>query len=313
MKILVTGGAGFIGSLLIAQLLERNHQVRTLDNLTYNQTTLFPYFINPNFEFLEGDIRDEQTIKQALKNIDFVVHLAAIVGAPACKKDERAAWEINYDATCLINKLRENTPLFFPGSTSGYGTRQAIDGLCTEETPQEPISLYGKSKAEAEKAILDQGNAITYRFATGYGISPRLRLDLMPNDFVFKAVKNRTLVVFERNFKRAFIHVQDMAKSICFAIDNFQQMKNNAYNCGSEEVNFTKEELCQRIKKQIDYVLFFSDKDFDPDKRNFQISFDKIKQAGFSLSIDIDAGIAELVKAFSSLKINSPFANVEYY
>ncbi|MFH1874290.1 MAG: NAD(P)-dependent oxidoreductase [Pseudomonadota bacterium] len=313
MKILVTGGAGFIGSTLVPQLLAKNHQVRVLDKLIYNQTTLFPHFLNPNFEFIEGDIRQENTVKTALKEIEFVVHLAAIVGAPACKKDERSSWEINYEAACLINKLRGQIPLFFPSSTSGYGTRQAISGLCTEETPQEPISLYGKSKAEAEKAILDQGNCVTYRFATGYGISPRLRLDLMPNDFVFKAVKNKTLVVFERHFKRAFIHVQDMAKSIIFAIENFDKIKNNAYNCGSEEANFTKEELCLRIQKQVDYVLFFSDKDFDPDKRNYQISFAKIKQAGFNLSIDIDNGISELIKAFSCLKINSDFANVEYY
>jgi nucleoside-diphosphate-sugar epimerase len=264
-------------------------------------------------EFIEGDIRDRQLMANAIKGVDFIVHLAAIVGAPACKKDERSAWEINHDATALLNDLRGGIPVVFPSTTSGYGTRTKIEGLCTEDTEQNPISLYGDSKCRAEKILLSGGNAVSYRFATGFGLSPRLRLDLMPNDFVFKAVKKRYLVVFEKHFKRAFIHVTDMARSFIFAVENFDRVKDNAYNVGTEEMNYTKEELCRKIAGKVGCALFFSDEDFDPDKRDYLISFSKIKDKGFRLEVDMDTALNELIKGFKALRYNVPFANVEYY
>ncbi|MBI1928724.1 NAD-dependent epimerase/dehydratase, partial [Candidatus Poribacteria bacterium] len=204
MKILVTGGAGFVGSVLLPKLFSKGYQVRVLDNLMYGGQGLLPHFINKNFEFICGDILDGDTVKESISDIDFIIHLAAIVGYPACKKQPELAKAVNLDATVNIDKSRsKNQPIIFASTISNYGAVET--GFCTEDTPLNPLTLYGETKTSAERQLLDSGNVVVYRFATAVGLSPRLRLDLLVNDFVYQSLKNKQLIVYEKYFKRAFI------------------------------------------------------------------------------------------------------------
>ena len=309
-KVLVTGGAGFVGSVLVPLLLDNGYQVRVLDSLIFNNgESLIRCFINNNFEFIKGDIRDSGLVKQCLKDVDVIIHLAAIVGYPACKKDPRVAKEVNLDGTKIINDLRRKDQLMIYSSTSSnYGHQK--DSVCNEETVLNPLSLYGETKTEAEKLLKNSGNYIIYRFATGFGLSSRLRLDLMINDCVFQVLKIKQLVVYEKHYKRAFVHVTDMANSFLFALQNTAKMQDQIFNIGSEELNLSKEEIVTAIKNKIDYLLYFTDAGRDEDQRNYSLSYDKMKSVGFKTSISLDKGLDELVKGLSGIKIENRYSNV---
>lgn len=308
MKILVTGGAGYVGSILTPLLLSKGYQVRVLDNLMYGQSTLLPCFFDKKFEFIKGDIRDKAVVKKAMSGIDFIIHLAAIVGAPACKKDERLAKEVNYQGTVNLQEARSPSQgVIFASTGSNYGS---VEGICTEETRLNPLTSYARTKVDAEKKLMDSGNVVVYRFATAFGLSPRMRLDLMVNDFTFQAVKNGSLLVYERWYKRTFIHVKDMAKSLVFALENFAQMANNIFNVGNESLNYTKEEIVRIIQKKVNYYLHFVDIGSDPDKRNYEVSYEKIRRQGFTTATSLEEGIEELIKGYQMVTVKNPYSNV---
>lgn len=309
MKVLVTGGAGYIGSLLVPALLQNGHQVRVLDNLVFNQTSLLPYFINPDFEFIKEDIRNFEAVKKAVAGMDIIIHLVAIVGAPACKKNPQLAEEVNYLGTVNVNTAREpNQKLFYASTGSVYGK---VEGICTEDLPVKPLSHYGETKLRAETTVMEKGNAIAYRFATAFGLSPRLRLDLLPNDFVFNALKNKYLVVYDKDFKRTFIHVKDIVDAYIFGIQNFENMKNEVYNIGSEKMNKTKEDIARMIQEKLNFEIHFASKGIpDPDQRDYEVSYRKISSKGFDTKIDFNTGITELIHGLQTISISNPFSNV---
>lgn len=300
--ILIIGGAGYLGSILSEYLLFKGHKITVLDNLMFKQNSLFHLMYNKNFNFIYGDIRDKKILTEAIYKKDFVLPLAAIVGAPACDANPEEAKSINLDAIInLIEILEPQQKIIYPTTNSGYGTKSG-EVFCTEETPLEPISLYGTTKVAAEKAIIERGNSITLRLATVFGMSPRMRLDLLVNDFVYKAVVDRYLVVFEKNFKRNYIHIRDVARCFEFCIDNFEYMKNNTYNVGLESANLSKEELVFKIKEYVpNFYVHFADIGSDPDKRNYIVSNEKITKKGFNCTYTLDDGIIELIKGFSML------------
>ena len=314
MRILITGGAGFLGSVMTPHLLAAGHTVRVLDNLIYRQTSLLPHFINPNFEFIEGDARDRTTVADALKGIDFIINLAALVGAPLCKTREKEAWEINFDAAMLLDELRSpQQGYIYPNTTSGYGTQTAIEGLCTEDTPLEPISVYGQTKVKAEQELLGKENVVTYRFTTVFGLSPRLRLDLMPNDFMWHALRQGALIIFEPQFQRSFIHITDIARCIAFTIEHFDAMKGRPYNVGHESMNKSKRDLAEAIAALTGCYVHYNDIREDPDKRNYFVSFKRIQEIGFIPQIGWDDGLSALHAGLRTLHWQTPYANVEYY
>ena len=303
IKILVTGGAGYIGSILVPMLLDRGYEVTVLDNFMYNQSSLLDCCANPRFSVIRGDCRDEATLKKALRGADYILPLAAIVGAPACEADKTAAVSTNLEAIKLLLSLRSREQrIIYPCTNSGYGIGEK-DKLCTEETPLRPLSLYGKTKVEAEKAILDAGNAISLRLATAFGMSPRMRLDLLVNDFVYRAVKDRYLVVFEGHFRRNFIHVRDVARAFIHAIENFERMRDEPYNVGLSDANLSKLELCAKIKEQLpDFVYIEAPVGEDPDKRDYIVSNEKIERTGFKPIYSLEMGIKELIKGYTILR-----------
>jgi len=309
-KIIVTGGAGFVGSLLVPELLNRGYKVTVLDNLMYNNgNTLLPCFINNNFRFIEGDVRDRRIVEETLKDTGIIIHLAAIVGYPVCKKDPRITKEVNLEGTKNINELRsKNQTVIFASTSSNYGYQK--DGICTEETPLNPLTLYGGTKTQSECVLLETGNAIVFRFATGFGLSPRLRLDLLINDFVFQVIKRKQLIVYEKHYKRAFIHVRDMAKSFAFALENCDKMLDQVYNVGADELNVTKEEIALDIKKKVDFLLHFTDVGQDEDQRNFALSYKKIGTLGFETTVSLEDGLDELIHGLDLIEIKNEYSNI---
>ncbi|HVZ11456.1 MAG TPA: NAD(P)-dependent oxidoreductase [Patescibacteria group bacterium] len=310
MKILITGGAGYIGSILVPMLLELGHEVTVIDNFYYQQNSLLDVCANPNLKIVRGDCRDKKLMKSLLKGQDFIIPLACLVGAPICDMFPDEAKTINLEAIKLIIKLRSpKQKIIFPNTNSGYGVGKS--GLyCTEKSPLHPISLYGKLKVDAEKILLRSGNVITLRLATVFGISPRMRLDLLVNDFVYRAVNDGFVVLFESNFKRNYIHVRDVARAFIHCIDNFDKMKNNAYNVGLSDANISKKELCRKIKKQVTRFTFVDAPiGRDPDQRNYIVSNEKIEKTGFKTNTSLQEGIAELVKGYQIIKRNE-FANI---
>ena len=310
-KVLVTGGAGYIGSILVPELLRAGHEVTVIDNFLYNQTSLLDVCNFKTLTVVRGDVRDEALIKRHITGKDFIISLACIVGAPACDADPVAAISINRDAVLMILKLR--TPeqkIIFPNTNSGYGRMQEGVAYCDETSPLEPVSLYGRLKVETEKALLAAGNAITLRLATVFGASPRMRMDLLVNDFVYRALIDRTAVLFEPHFKRNYIHVRDVARAFMHAMDNFDAMKNEAYNVGLSDANLSKSELCAEIKKQVPkFVYVESAIGEDPDKRNYIVSNAKIEATGFRPQVSLADGIAELVKTYQVIRKNE-FTNL---
>lgn len=309
MRILVTGGAGYVGSTLVPMLLEQGHKVRVYDMLKFGGHGLLPCCQNRYFELMRGDVCDRDGLKKALDGVDAVVHLAAIVGYPACKKEPQLAQATNVDGTRnLLDLRRPDQKVIYASTGSVYGS--IPDYVCNENTPTGPITLYGETKAAAETMVLEAGNSVAYRYATAFGVSNRMRLDLMPNDFTYQAVKNRNLIVYEGGFKRTFVHVRDMARSIMFALDKWDSMKDDVYNVGHESMNFTKEEIARQVLKHVNYYLHFAEVGTDADKRNYEVSYEKIRAKGFETTIDLDRGIAELARACNLIEFQNPFANV---
>jgi nucleoside-diphosphate-sugar epimerase len=308
-RVLVTGGAGYVGSVLTPILLSRGYQVRVLDNLMYRQPSLLPYFRYGELEFVRGDVRDSTTLKDSLNDVDHVIHLAAIVGAPACARDPRLAEEVNYESTAVLSQLRSPSQgVIFASTGSNYG---AVEDVCTEDTPLNPLSVYGVTKTKAETVLLDGGNAVVYRFATAFGLSSRLRLDLLVNDFVFQALKNRRIVIYEQGFRRTFIHVHDMARALLHAVENYDKMEGEAYNVGHEGLNHTKEEVALAIQRKVDYQLEYADVGSDPDKRDYEVSYAKVRKTGFTTAVSLEEGIDELIRGCEMITLQNPYSNIE--
>ena len=309
-KILVTGGAGYIGSTLVPILLKQGFQITVLDSLIFNQPSLLDCCFNSNFEFIQGDICDYDQVNGLLSKSDIIIPLAAIVGAPACKRNPSLTRLVNYDAhKNIINNVSADQKVIFPTTNSGYGIGQK-DSFCTEETPLRPISEYGRMKVEIEKAFLDKSSAITFRLATVFGTSPRMRMDLLVNDFVYRAVKDKVLVLFEEHFRRNYIHVRDVAKAFLFGIENYDKMKSEPYNVGLSSANLTKRQLAEKIKEYVPELYIHSaDIGEDPDKRDYIVSNEKIESLGWRADYSLDEGIQELIKGYNIIKPNS-FANV---
>ncbi|MDO8735137.1 MAG: NAD-dependent epimerase/dehydratase family protein [Elusimicrobiota bacterium] len=309
-KILVTGGAGYIGSVLVPKLLALGNKVTVIDNFMYRQNSLADVCSDDNFEIVRGDVRDELLIKSLLKNVDIIIPLAALVGAPLCNNDKIGAKTINTDAVKIIaDNTSKNQILIIPTTNSGYGIGQK-DKFCTEKTPINPISLYGITKMAAEKIVLERGNSISFRLATVFGMSPRMRLDLMVNDFVYRAVNDRFIVLFEGHFKRNFVHIRDVVRAFIHAIKNFKEMKNEPYNVGLSDANLSKLELCEKIKKHLpDFVYLEAPVGEDTDKRDYIVSNEKIEKTGFKPEFSLDMGIRELIKGYKIIN-NSKYGNI---
>ena len=308
-KILVTGAAGYIGSKLVPMLLNSGHQVICVDTLMYEPTSLMQPLLNKSCQLIVGDARNEEIMKPLIEKADVIIPLACMTGAPLCNKDKLAAISINRDAVIMISKYSSPSQLIiYPCTNSGYGVGQ--EGIfCDEETPLNPISLYGKSKVEAEKYLLEKGNAITFRLATVFGVSPRPRLDLLVNDFTYRAFYDRAVVLFQADFKRNYLHIDDAVDAFLFAVEN-TNLTGSCFNLGYSEANLSKRELCELIQKIIpEFVYFVSEIGEDIDKRNYIISNSKIESLGFKAKRSVEVGVRELIKVLPLIKRNQ-FANI---
>jgi nucleoside-diphosphate-sugar epimerase len=309
-NILVTGGAGYLGSTMVPDLLAAGHKVTVIDNFMFKQSSLNHVCNNPNFSVVKGDIRIEKTIAPLLKSADVVIPLAALVGAPLCNLDPIGATTINHDAISMMLKmLSKEQIVLMPTTNSAYGTGDE-NNFCTEESPLRPISQYAIEKVKVEQELMQRENAVSFRLATVFGMSPRMRIDLLVNDFTYRAVYDRFVVLFESSFKRNYVHVRDVSRAFQHAINNFDKMKGQVYNVGLSEANVSKKELCEAIKKQIpDFVFIDAPVGKDPDQRNYIVSNAKLEATGYKTSMTLDAGIAELIKGFTMIK-NSIYGNV---
>jgi nucleoside-diphosphate-sugar epimerase len=310
LNILITGGAGYLGSIMVPAMLRAGHEVTVLDNFMFKQNSLAASCADPNFSVVKGDARSEAVLKPLITKADVVIPLAALVGAPLCSNDEIGTVTTNRDAVVTLTRiLSKEQRILMPITNSGYGIGEA-GKYCTEETPLLPISTYGKTKVEAESAALDRGNAISFRLATVFGMAPRMRIDLLVNDFVYRAVYDRAVVLFEAHFKRNYIHVRDVARAFLHGIDNFESMKDEPYNVGLSDANLSKLELCERIQKLIPAFQFLEAPiGEDPDKRDYIVSNEKIESTGFKPVHSLDAGIKELMKGYVMIR-NSLYGNV---
>lgn len=310
MKILVTGAAGYIGSILTPCLLSAGHSVLALDNFMYRQNSLLDCCNHQNLEIIRADARNREVLAKCLAQVDAILPLACLTGAPLCKQDPTGACTIILDATWELLRLRSKQQMIiYPTTNSGYGLGEK-DKFCTEETPLRPISLYGTLKAQAEQEFLNAGNSITLRLATVFGASPRMRTDLLVNDFVLRAVRDRFVILFEAHFRRNYVHIRDVADTFIFCLHNFQRLKDQPYNVGLSHANLSKTQLCEQIKKQIpDFYFMSHDIGKDPDKRDYIVSNAKIEVAGLKAKRTLEEGIAELKKAYAILPAH-PFGNV---
>ena len=302
MNILITGGAGYIGSVLVPKLLEIGHSVTVIDNFKYRQPSLVDACAYEKFSIVRGDARDPSLLRQHVSVADTIIPLAAIVGAPLCDADQVAAKTLNADAIeTLVSLVSKDQQIIMPVSNSGYGVGEH-GSFCTEESPLKPISLYGRTKVAAEEMVLERENSISFRLATVFGMSPRMRTDLLVNDFVYRAVKDRFIVIFEGHFKRNYIHIQDVANVFLHSLVNFNTMKGKAYNVGLEDANLSKVELAQKIQKYVgDFQYFEAPIGEDPDKRDYIVSNKRILDTGFRPLHTLDMGIQELCKGYSIL------------
>ena len=311
MKVLITGGAGYLGSNLTRHLLEAGYTVTVLDNLMYDQVTLLHLFSNPKFQFELGDVRDKKLLQDLVGLNDVIIPLAAIVGMPACKANPELTIAVNYQQVAdIIEVLRDDQKLILPNTNSQYGSS---DSIITEESPFNPLSLYAKTKCDAENTMLANGNGVSLRLATVFGVSPRMRTDLLVNDFVYKSVLDGYLVLFEAHFKRNYIHVQDIARTFQFIIENYDKCKGQAFNVGLSTANLSKLELAEKIKSHIPSLVIKQD-DFkeDFDKRNYIVSNEKLEALGWKPIYDLDYGIKQLMSAYKIVinKNNQNFTNL---
>ena len=308
--ILVTGGAGYLGSTLVPELLAAGHRVTVLDNFMFRQGSLNHVCNHPHFSVVKGDIRIESVLAPLLKKADIVIPLAALVGAPMCNADPVGARTINHDAIqMMLGLMSKDQRVLMPTTNSAYGSGDD-NNFCTEESPLKPISLYAREKVAVEDALMRRENAISLRLATVFGMSPRMRVDLLGNDFVHRAVHDRFVVLFEGDFKRNYIHVRDVARAFMHGIEHFESMRGNIYNVGLSEANVSKRELCQAIQKRLpDFVFLDAPVGKDPDQRNYIVSNAKLEATGFKPQVSLDAGIAELIKGFTMIK-NTVHGNV---
>lgn len=309
-RILVTGGAGYLGSIMVPALLEAGHKVTVLDNFYYRQNSLAHVCHHPEFDIVNGDIRDEDVMKRLMKGADIIIPLGALVGAPLCKKDPVGATSINHDAILMmLRHVAKGQYVLMPTTNSAYGSGDK-DNHCTEDSPLKPISQYAIEKVQVEQALMQHANAISFRLATVFGMSPRMRTDLLVNDFVYRAVNDRFVVLFESHFKRNYIHVRDVTKAFMHGIARLDTMRGQIYNVGLSEANVSKWELCEAIKKQIpDFTFIEAPVGKDPDQRNYIVSNAKIEATGYKPGVSLDNGIRELIKGFRMIR-NSVYGNV---
>ncbi len=310
MHVLITGGAGYLGSILVPELLDRGHSVTVIDTFQRNDASLAHVIANPRFEPVRGDARDEDLVKSHIAKADLTIPLAALVGAPLCKQDPIAATTLNRDAILMMMRhMSADQRIIYPTTNSGYGIGQK-GVFCTEETPLNPISLYGTTKVEAERAILDRGNGITLRLATVFGMAPRMRLDLLVNDFTYRAVTDRAVVIFEGDAKRNYIHVRDVAKAFIHSMDNYEAMTGEPYNVGLSSANLSKLELCDKIRQFVPgFVSLTAPIGEDPDKRDYIVSNEKLEKTGWMPDHTIEMGIQELIRGYRTIR-NGVFSNV---
>ena len=310
LNILVTGVAGYLGSILVPELLCAGYNVTVLDNFMYKQHSLGHVCSNPGFEVVNGDVRIESTVDALLKKADIVIPLAAYVGAPLCARDPVGATTVNHDAILMmLSKLSKDQIVLMPTTNSAYGSG-GDNNFCNEESPLRPISQYAIEKVEVEKALMSHPNTISFRLATVFGMSPRMRIDLLVNDFVYRSVHDRFVVLFESGFKRNYIHVRDVTRAFLHAISNYDKMKNQIYNVGLSDANISKNELCHAIQQRIpDLVFLDAPIGKDPDQRNYVVSNAKIEATGFKPAYSLDAGICELIKGYTMIR-NTIYGNI---
>lgn len=310
-NILITGGAGYIGSVLTPLLIEDGHKVTVVDNYKYNQTSLADLIINPNFNLVIKDCREIDFIKSIISKFDVIVPLAAYVGAPLCNKDPWGASTINKSSIFDLLKITSNSQyVIMPTTNSAYGTGDE-DNYCDENSQLNPISLYAKEKVEVENILMQRENSVSFRLATVFGMSPRMRLDLLVNNFTFRALFDRTIVLFESHFNRNYIHVRDVANLFKFTINNIENFNNEIFNFGLSDANLSKMELCLKIKNFIpDLEIYDSSSGKDPDQRNYLVSNKKIESRGIKPSISLDEGIEELVKGLQIFNTYHLHSNV---
>ena len=302
MKILVTGGAGYLGSIMVGELLKRNYDITVLDNFMYHQNSLSTYFVNENFNVIQGDVRDTNLLKSEVSKADVIIPLAAIVGAPACDMDPIAATSINKNAIFEMLKLVSNDQLILmPTTNSAYGQGDE-NNYCDETSPLNPLSQYAKEKVEVENEIMSRKNSVSFRLATVFGMSPRMRLDLLVNEFVLRALKDKFVVLFEGDFKRNYVHVRDVTQGFLLALDNIDKFSGQIFNVGLSEANISKKELCLKIKELIpDFYYTESPISKDPDQRNYVVSNEKIEKQGFIPQFGLERGLKELIMGITTL------------
>jgi nucleoside-diphosphate-sugar epimerase len=309
-NILITGGAGYIGSILVPELLNMGHKVTVIDNFMFDQSSLNHCCSDPNFHIVNGDIRHEKFIIPYYKSAEIIIPLAGYVGAPLCNKDLTGAQTVNHDAIMLmLNSLNDDQTVLMPTTNSAYGSGQD-ENLCDENSPLNPISKYASDKVAVEQKLMERKNSISFRLATVFGMSPKMRIDLLVNDFVYRATKDGFIVLYEGHFKRNYIHVRDVTSVFIHAINNFEKMRGEIYNVGLSDANISKFELCERIKLQIkNFVIMEAPMAVDPDQRNYIVSNKKIESTGWKPKINLDYGISELMKGYTML-VNSKYGNV---
>jgi len=303
-KVLITGGAGYLGSVITETLLEGWREVTVLDNMMYNQTSLINFSHYDNFKFINGDVRDKELLKELVLQNDIIIPLAAIVGFPACERDKELATQINYEHVKFVCDIAKenNKKVVYPNTNSGYGIGE--NGECTEDSPLNPISHYGKTKVEAEKEVLGIGG-ISLRLATVFGTSPRMRMDLLVNEFVYKALTDKSIVLFEKKFVRNFIHIRDVALVFRKMINQYEQWSGMVFNVGLSEANLTKEQLCEAIKEQVpSFEIFYNDNYEDPDKRDYIVSNALLESCGWRPRYTLEKGIEELIKTYTIMISN---------
>ena len=309
-KVLVTGGGGYVGNVLCRHLLNEGYQVKCVDNFNKGQCdAIIPLAINPNFEFTYADVTVSKQINEAVKGCDAIIHLAAIVGFPDCAAQPALAEVVNVEGTMNVinarNLYSKNIPLVYASTGSVYGK---VEGICTEESPLNAVSQYGINKRVAEGMVSSEENAVSFRFATGFGVSPSMRVNLLVNDFVYQAITNKILTIFQADFRRTFIHVRDMAKAFTMGIEHMGNWKHKVYNCGANHLNWTKRELAEYIKEQTGCFVHYEEIGKDNDQRDYEVSYNKLEAEGFKCDVDMETGINELIKVSPILQIRHQYS-----